>query len=211
MIAEKLLGCSCIAPTAQSGFLATWNGASGSAPAADIGGATDSGSVTSTGSGTIIVPAGSGVQCTIASLVPMSQNAWVVDMFFMVDGANLAPPIFFVLLVESDAPTSTLASMYQGTLSVGGNAIATPSMSAGLHHLAIGRQSGGYSAWIDGARVIDAAAPPRHPGKISLAMYGAGVSSVSSYPCEWGNVRATAGELYSGPTISVPTLPLVAV
>lgn len=206
MIAEKLLGC--IAPTAQSVFLATWNGASGSDPAADIGGAVDTGTVTSTGSGTIIVPAGAGVQCTIASLVPMSQNAWVVDMFFMVDGANLAPPIFFVSLVES----GTLASMYQGTLSVGGNAIATPSMSVGLHHLAIGRQSGGYSAWIDGARVIDAAAPPPGPpGEISLAMYGAGVFSISSYPCEWGNVRATAGELYSGPTISVPTLPLGAV
>ena len=207
MIAEKLLGC--IAPTARGGFLATWNGAAGSAPAADIGGATDSGDVTSTGSGTIIVPAGSGMQCTIASLVPMSQNAWVVDMFFMVDGANLAPPIFFVSLV---GPSTLLASMYQGTLSVGGNAIATPSMSAGLHHLAIGRQSGGYSAWIDGTRVIDAAAPPPGPpGEIYLTMYGAGVYDVSSYPCEWGNVRATAGELYSGPTISVPTLPLVAV
>ena len=206
MIAEKLLGC--IAPTAQGGFLATWNGAAGSAPAADIGGAEDTGSVTSTGSGTIIVPAGAGVQCTIASLVPMSQAAWVVDMFFMVDGANLAPPIFFV----ADYGAGTLASMYQGTLSVGGNAIATPSMSAGWHHLAVGRQSGRYSAWIDGARVIDAAAPPPGlPGEISLTMYGAGVSSISSYPCEWGNVRATAGELYSGPTISVPTLPLVAV
>ena len=209
MIAKKLLGC--IAPTAQAqcGFLATWNGAAGSAPVADIGGAADTGSVTSTGSGSIIVPAGSGVSCSIASIAPMSQNAWVVDMFFMVDGANLAPPIFFVSLGE---PGTTLASMYQGTLSVGGNAIATPSMSAGLHHLAIGRQSGGYSAWIDGARVIDAAAPPPGlPGEISLTMYGAGVSSISSYPCEWGNVRATAGELYSGPTISVPTLPLVAV
>lgn len=205
MIAEKLLGC--IAPTAQGGFLATWNGAAGSAPAADIG-AVDPGIATSTGSGTIIVPAGSGVSCTIASLVPMSQNAWVVDMFFMVDGANLAPPIFFVTTFGGQ----TLASMYVGALSVGGNAIATPSMSAGLHHLAIGRQSGGYSAWIDGARVIDAAAPPPgSPGEISLIMYGAGVISTSSYPCEWGNVRATAGELYSGPTISVPTLPLVAV
>lgn len=207
MIAEKLLGC--IAPTAQTAqsvFLATWNGAAGSASAADIG--VDIGSVTSTGSGTIIVPAGSGLQCTIASLVPMSQNAWIVDMFFMVDGANLAPPIFFVSLLSGQS----LAFMYQGVLSVGDNAIATPSMSAGWHHLAIGRQSGNYSAWIDGARVIDAAAPPLGPpGEISLSMYGAGVYSVSSYPCEWGNVRATAGELYSGPTISVPTLPLVAV
>lgn len=208
MIAEKLLGC-CIAPTARCAFLATWNGASGPAPAADIGGAVDTGQVTSTGSGTIIVPAGSGIQCTIASLVPMSQNAWVVDMFFMVDGADLAPPIFFVSLVELGM---LLASMYQGTLSIDGNTIDTPSMSAGWHHLAIGRQSGRYSAWIDGARVIDAAAPPPGPpSKISLTMYGAGVFSVSNYPCEWGNVRATAGELYSGPTISVPTLPLVAV
>lgn len=204
MIAEKLLGC--IAPAAQVGFLATWNGAAGSAPAADIG-AVNSVATTSTGSGTIIVSAGSGMQCTITSL-PMSQNAWVIDMFFMVDGANLAPPIFFVLF----GGQNVLTSMYLGTLSVFGNAIDMPSMSAGLHHLAFGLQSGGYSAWIDGARVIYAAAPPQEPpGEISLSMYGAGVSSISSYPCEWGNVRATAGELYSGPTISVPTLPLVAV
>lgn len=207
MIAKKLLGC--IAPTAQAqgGFLATWNGAAGSALTASVG-TVSPGPAVATGNGTIIVPGGSEVPCVIASTVPISQNAWVVDMFFMVDGANLAPPIFFVHMIGQ----GTLASMYQGVLSVGGNTIATPSMSAGWHHLAIGRQSGGYSAWIDGARVIDAAAPPPgSPGEISLFMYGAGVFSTSSYPCEWGDVRASDGELYSGPTISVPTLPLVAV
>lgn len=206
MIAQKLLFC--IAKAAQNGFLGTWDGAAaGSAPTASIG-TVDPGSAVATGNGTIIVPAGGGQQCTITSTVPISQNAWVVDMFFVVDGANLAPPIFFVSLFWQGA----LASMYQGTLSVGGNAIATPSMSAGWHHLAIGRQSGNYSAWIDGVRVIDAAAPPPgSPGEISLLMYGSGAFATSSYPCEWGDVRATAAELYSGATISVPTLPLVAV
>lgn len=205
MIAKKLLGC--IAPTAQAqaGFLATWNGAAGSAPAADIGAVVSPpGYATSTGSGTIIVSTGYGVHCAIESLVEMDQDAWVIDMFFMVDGANLAPPVFVL-----SSWGGNHALMYQGTLSVGGDAIATPSMSAGLHHLAIGRQSGRHSAWIDGARVIDAAAPPAGPmGQIHLDMYGAGDSLPPIYPCEWGNVRATAGELYSGPTITVPTLPL---
>lgn len=205
MIAQKLL--SCIAKAAQNGFLATWDGAAaGSAPTASIG-TVYPGLAVATGNGTIIVPAGGGQQCVISSAVPIGQNAWVVDMFFLVDGANLAPPIFFVFLNGA----GTLASMYQGTLSVGGNAIATPSMSAGWHHLAIGRQSGNYSAWIDGARVIDAAAPPSGPlGEISLLMYGSGGYATSSYPCEWGDVRATAAELYSGVTIPVPTQPLVA-
>lgn len=205
MIAQKLLSCTAKA-AAQNGFLATWDDSTMNASIGTV----YSGPAGATGNGTIVVPAGSDQYCTIASTVPIGQNAWVVDMFFLVDGANLAPPIFFVLVTGQNGPR-TLASMYQGTLSVGGNSIATPSMSAGWHHLAIGRQSGNYSAWIDGAMVIDAAAPPEYPGKISLLMYGSGGSTTAtSYPCEWGDVRATAAELYSGATISVPTLPLVA-
>ena len=203
MIAKKLLACAPANGQPTTVLLATWTGATGAAPAADIGIASGSGSYS--GGGTLVVPPGGGICTEIQSAFDVDFSAdWCIDLFFHVDSGGL-PPIFFV----AGGGIGERVRLYRGQLSVLGVATAAPVFSTGLHHIALGRQAGMVVAWVDGVQTISAAAIPGSvTGSVIISLYGSGSGAASSAQCEWDDVRVVSGQIYSGSSISVPALPL---
>ena len=196
MIAEKLLACCCAATRPSTIFLANWAGPAGSDLHADIGAVELPASGALTGSGTALIYAGPGANAVLSTAAHDGLGAWVLEAFFY--GAT--PPI---VLIEN----STAIGVYQGQIRFGGQQVGIAGIAvSGLNHIAIGVQGGRSRAWLNGALMIDSS---QTYGVIStVAIYGAGTGSASSVNCEYDDIRIVAGELYSGPTISVPTLPL---
>ena len=177
-------------------FLSRWNGAAGSTAVPEIGTVSEYNHASGvSGVGTIVIPEDGGA----TALLPIYSlnTVWAADLFFVGEG----PPI---VLVANRVDFGVYRNQAR---TPSGSVTDLPVLAPGLHHIAIGQQDARAYVYVDGNLLAESiSAPASTPGYIWL--YGAGVWSTASYPCEWEDVSITINKIYTGATIQVPSLPL---
>lgn len=132
---------------------------------------------------------------------------FAVDMFF----DDALPPLFAghgesYGIVFCD---STASVIHVSTSGAGFEHAIPVAIGPGTHHVCVGRQSGVVSAWLDGSRVY------RAPDMTASASFvtAVAIGVLAAYTGVVRDFRVTVGiDLYGdSETITVPTLPLVAV